>query len=89
MPGAAWELPMLPPFSVFAELSAKFRVSVPPESKSMAGCPLGAAMFTLFSVMVAVAFSATTIRSLVGVAAPSAMEMMMSAPSLTVSTPLS
>ena len=44
-------------------------------------------MLTPFSVMVAVAFAATTMRSEVGVVAPLAMEMVMFAPSLTVRTP--
>ena len=44
-------------------------------------------IFTPASMMVAVAFSATTMRSEVGVVASLAMEMVMSAPLLTVRTP--
>ena len=44
-------------------------------------------MLTPSSVMVAVAFASTTMRSEVGVVAPLAMETVMSAPSLTVRTP--
>ncbi len=86
MPGAPGEVSPAAPVRVFVEPFAKFRVSLPPEDKSMAGCPSGAAMLTPFSVMVAAAFAFTTILSLVGVVALAAMEMVMFAPFWTVST---
>ena len=85
-----------PPASVFSVFADKSIVNIDPFDKSMAllaaitwepsqSEPL---ILTPAIVMVAVAFSATTMRSEVGVVASLAMEMVMLAPSFTVRTPL-
>ena len=80
-------LSQFPPTRVLSVPAGKIRVSLEPEERSIALVCCGALIFTPSRAMVAVAFWAITMRSLVGSVAPSAMEMVRLAPSLTVSTP--
>ena len=89
-------VPPEPPVRMLLELWASVKVSIELSDSSMAlvalvnkaSSALAPVMLTPFSVMEADAPASTTMRSLVGVVAPLAMEMVRFAPSLTVSTPL-